>query len=264
MPYERRFIMQGELAYVPEACHFVRESARMVGLSDKQADDCELATEEWCTNIIEHGYHKHGLQGRIEIVCQALPSVFRITIYDDSPPFDPTTLPTPDRNAPLQDRQPGGLGWFFIQELMDTVQYEYRNGRNTLIMTQHNPNVGDPSHAEAESPYPARTLANGVRVITPSGRIDSATGRQFEAALNAQLEAGYNRIVVEMQTVTYISSTGLKVLLSALRRAQGQGGGIALAALTRRVREVFEMSGFDTIFTLANATDEAARALEQG
>ncbi|MCS6871030.1 MAG: anti-sigma factor antagonist [Anaerolineae bacterium] len=264
MPHERRFIMQGELAHVPEACQFVRESARLFGLSEKQADDCELATEEWCTNIIEHGYNKHGIQGRIEIVCQALPSVFRITIYDDSPPFDPTTLPVPDRNAPLKDRQPGGLGWFFIQELMDTVQYEYRNGRNTLIMTQHNPNVGDLPQTETQSAFPARTLTSGVRVVTPSGRIDSTTGRQFEAALNAQLEAGFNRIVVEMQAVTYISSTGLKVLLGAQRRAQAHGGGIALASLTRRVREVFEMSGFDTIFTLANATDEAARALEQG
>lgn len=264
MPQERRLIMQGELAYVPEACQFVRESARMLGLSDKQADDCELATEEWCTNIIEHGYSKHGLQGKIEIVCQALPSVFRITIYDDSPPFDPTSLPMPDRNAPLQDRQPGGLGWFFIQELMDTVQYEYRNGRNTLIMTQHNPNVGGSTPAEPDAAFPARTLPNGVRVLTPSGRIDSLTGRQFEAALSAQLEAGFNRVVVEMQSVTYISSTGLKVLLSAQRRAQAQGGGIALAALTQRVREVFEMSGFDTIFRLANATDEAARLLEQG
>jgi len=261
MPQERRFILQGALAHVPEACQFVRESARLAGLSDKQADDCELATEEWCTNIIEHGYGKHGVQGRIEIVCQTLPSVFRITIYDESPPFDPTTLPAPDRSAPLTDRQPGGLGWFFIQELMDTVQYEYRNGRNTLIMTQHNPNIGEQPRAEPESAFPARTLANGVRVVTPSGRIDSTTGRQFEAALSAQLEAGFNRIVVEMQTVNYISSTGLKALLSAQRRAQAQGGGIALAALTRRVREVFEMSGFDTIFTLANATDEAARAL---
>lgn len=262
MPQERRFILQGTLAHVPEACQFVRESARLAGLSDKQADDCELATEEWCANIIEHGYRKHGVQGRIEIVCQTLPGVFRITIYDESPPFDPTTLPAPDRSAPLTDRQPGGLGWFFIQELMDTVQYEYRNGRNTLIMTQHNPNIGAQPSAEPVSAFPARTLANGVRVITPSGRIDSMTGRQFETALNAQLEAGFKRIVVEMQAVNYISSTGLKVLLSAQRRAQAQGGGIALAALTRRVREVFELSGFDTIFTLANATDEAARALE--
>ncbi|MBO9308432.1 MAG: ATP-binding protein [Chloroflexi bacterium] len=147
MPQERRLILQGALAHVPEACQFVRESARLAGLSDKQADDCELAAEEWCANIIEHGYGKHGMQGRIEIVCQTLPGAFRITIYDESPPFDPTTLPMPDRSAPLTERRLGGLGWFFIQELMDTVQYEYRNGRNTLIMTRHNPNVGEQPHA---------------------------------------------------------------------------------------------------------------------
>ncbi|GAB4555168.1 MAG: hypothetical protein OHK0023_26050 [Anaerolineae bacterium] len=260
---ERRFHLTSTLNRVPEACTFVRESAKAAGVDARGTDNCELATEEWCTNIIEHGFKGGTISGNIEVVTQTTPGVFQIIVYDDGPKFDPRDLPVPDRSVPLQERRPGGLGWFFIQQLMDEVQYTFQDGHNVLTMIKRGEGVGVPrASSEPPSPYPARTLSNGVRVVTPSGRVDSVNGRLLEQALNSQLEAGFVRLVVEMQAVNYISSTGLKVLLTVLRRAQERGGGIALAALSRRVRDVFEMSGFDSIFTLATSTDEAVRSLE--
>lgn len=260
MPDERRFVMPGVLAKVPDACDFVVVAAEAAGLDERSVYHCQMATDEWCTNIIEHGFAGHNEQGRIEIVCKVQPTQFVVSISDNSPPFDPTRLPEPDPNTPLEDRQPGGLGWFFIRKVMDEVRYEFRNGYNRLIMIKRGSGL-NLLPGEATSPYPARTLPSGVRVITASGRIDSVAGRQLETALQMQVDAGHYRLVVDLHDANYISSTGLKALLTALRRVQEFRGNVVLAAIGPRVREVLEMSGFDTVFVIAPTAEEAARLL---
>lgn len=112
---------------------------------------------------------------------------------------------------------------------------------------------------EPESPFPAHTLTNGVRVIRPAGRIDSVNGREFEIALLKQLEAGFLHLVVDMSGVVYISSTGLKTLLTVMRRLQERSGKIVLSGMIDRVHEVFSLSGFDTLFDITTNVDEASQ-----
>jgi anti-sigma regulatory factor (Ser/Thr protein kinase) len=57
-----------------------------------------------------------------------------ITISDDGKPFDPLRVPPPDPTAPLEEREPGGLGIFLIRESMDEVSYEHRGGKNIFSM----------------------------------------------------------------------------------------------------------------------------------
>jgi anti-anti-sigma factor len=218
-----------------------------------------MAIDEWCTNVIQHGYRGGDPDGRIEIALRLQPYHLAMTVTDDSPPFDPTALPEPDPSQPLEDRQPGGLGWFFIRKMIDIVRYELKNGKNTLMLVKKG--IPPEPHDEPESSVPARTLDGGVRVLAPVGRIDSITARQLEAALQAQLDADFTKLVVDMGAVTYISSTGLKALLTAKRRLDIVNGSIALAALSSRVAEVFRMSGFDRLFPIADQLGDAVIAV---
>ena len=90
----------------------------------------------------------------------------------------------------------------------------------------------------------------GVWTVSLEGRIDLPGARALEDALNELCDAGRSRIVVDLSNVPYMASAGLKALLSGLRRARLLGGDVRLAGLTERVGEVFEMSGFDQVFTL--------------
>ena len=103
-----------------------------------------------------------------------------------------------------------------------------------------------------------------ITVLSPRGRIDHAHSTSFKQALDKHLVACTRdgcAILIDMSGVDYISSVGLRALMIAAHAVKAQGGRFALAALAPMVREVFEISGFDRIFTLYDTTDAGLQAL---
>lgn len=131
---EYRFQISGILDEVPNAIGFVSETAEQAGLSEQGVYHCQLAVDEACTNIIEHGYGFNGADHFIEIICQVKSPYFIIGISDDSPAFNPLARPDPDPESALDERSTGGWGVFFIKKVMDQVSYAYRGNRNHLVM----------------------------------------------------------------------------------------------------------------------------------
>lgn len=105
--------------------------------------------------------------------------------------------------------------------------------------------------------------AEDVWVVEARGRIDAHLAPELEAQLQTLLAAGHNRLIVDFQKVSYISSSGLKVLLIALRAARQRGGDVKLCALNDRVRDVFTISGFDKIFDIYPTESTAAAAFHR-
>lgn len=99
-----------------------------------------------------------------------------------------------------------------------------------------------------------------VLVLEPVGRLDSLTCREFEARLLAASKAG-GASVVDCAKLEYISSAGLRVLLVAAKQNRTSGGRLALAALRDNVREVFDISGFSTVFAIHPTVAAAVASL---
>jgi anti-anti-sigma factor len=95
-----------------------------------------------------------------------------------------------------------------------------------------------------------------VSVVQVTGNLDTNTAPDMQTCLDELVEAGATRIVVDFATLDYISSAGLRVLLVTAKRMRGAGGTLRLCGLNETVQEVFEISGFSTIFNLHG--DEAA------
>lgn len=106
--------------------------------------------------------------------------------------------------------------------------------------------------------------AEDVWIVEARGRLDAGLAPELEAQLNALLAAGHAHIIVDFRRVSYISSSGLKVLLVAMRAARKQGGDIRLCAMSERVRDVFVLSGFHKIFAIDASEQEAAAAFMGG
>jgi anti-sigma B factor antagonist len=85
----------------------------------------------------------------------------------------------------------------------------------------------------------------------------------FEQTLQRLLAEGQCRLVADMSAVNYISSSGLRVLLTARRQARSRGGDVFLCSLQPRVREIFEMVGFMSVFGIYATCDEAVSAFLQ-
>ncbi len=262
MAVERHLSIPGVLNRISEACDFVVQAAEAAGLDERAVYYCQMAVDEWCTNIIEHGYEGDDEGHHIDIYCVGKRNYLAITVSDDSPAFNPTTLVPTEPSKLLDKREPGGLGWFFIRKIMDDVHYEFRDGRNNLTMIKRGTGVDSGKSKPVEPTFESEALPGDIWVVLPTGRLDSSTSRILEATFNAQLEDRHARLIVDMSSVNYISSSGLKAILAAWQKARKFGGDLLLAGMSQRVRKVFEMVGFDMLFTIVDSVGDAAARLD--
>lgn len=86
--------------------------------------------------------------------------------------------------------------------------------------------------------------------VALEGRIDTLTAPQLEADLKPLLN-GVSELVLDFAQVAYISSAGLRVLLSTHKQMLAAGGTLTISNTVDAVREVFEITGFSDILTLA-------------
>jgi anti-anti-sigma factor len=104
------------------------------------------------------------------------------------------------------------------------------------------------------------TDAESVMVIEAHGRLDSTTSKAFGDRLTSLLESGHGALLVDLKSITYISSVGFQALLRASRAAAGLGCKLALCGVTGEVGRLFDLGGFVDKFlifrTQADGIDE--------
>ncbi len=100
----------------------------------------------------------------------------------------------------------------------------------------------------------------GHAVVTATGELDLYTAPRLQAALAGLLREQVTRIVVDLSGVEFCDSTGMNVLLSAMKRLKEQGGSLELAAPRPAVRRILQVTGLDTVFTVT----EKAPVLDAG
>jgi len=254
---ERKLRIRGNFANIPLIIDFVAEAAQEAGLSDNESYHCQMAADEACTNVIEHAYGGDD-RGDIELTCAVSPGRFVITIVDEGIPFDPEGIPEPDIPESLDKVKPGGIGLHLMRKLMDEVRFEFLPGKNVLTMVKNANNARPGAQG-------LQILVNeerpGVWLVTPLGRLDSNASPRLEETLQRLLSEGVTRLAVDFHGVTYISSRGLKTLVSAWRAVRGKGGDLVLARLSGNVASVFDLVGFDQVFEMFDTLPDALDAL---
>ncbi len=105
-------------------------------------------------------------------------------------------------------------------------------------------------------------LSESISLVGLSGRLDQTVTPKVETALLKELEEGNGQLIVDMTEVSYVNSGGLRCLLTAWRKANEHEGRIVLCSLTDRVKDVFEIVGFDKVFEIYETRSLAVQALE--
>lgn len=97
-------------------------------------------------------------------------------------------------------------------------------------------------------------------VIAVSGEIHVSTAPQFSRRLNAAIASGKTGVVLDLEDVTFIDSTGLSVLLNGLRRVTRRNGRLALVCTNPTVLRLFQITRLDATFDIrASRADALAR-----
>jgi anti-anti-sigma factor len=266
MQGERHLTFKAQLENVPAVCDFVVGEAKAAGLDQRSAYHCQLAVDEACTNIIQHGLPDDVEED--DVLIEVSTGVddrnsFVIMISDPAPEFNPLDHEEPDPKATLEQREKvGGWGIYFIKKLMDLVEYRHVYGKNRLTLHKF---IRDGDLPEGITPVTditvsSKALAKNYWQINLAGRLDSNTSITLEEILQeALIDNKQYRLIVNLDGVEYISSSGLKALVSAWRTARDNGGDVLLTNLQARIQEIFDMIGFDMMF---NIYDTPADALD--
>lgn len=116
---------------------FIKEHcSALPGVSDEILYDIQLAVDEACTNIISHGYA--GMDpGSIILDLEIDPDRIVVSLTDFGHSFEPGNATMPDVNAPVEDRELGGFGLFFIQQSMDKLEYWVTEDGNKMVLTKY-------------------------------------------------------------------------------------------------------------------------------
>lgn len=100
-----------------------------------------------------------------------------------------------------------------------------------------------------------------VNILAIKGRLDVTTTPDLEEAFNKLFQGNPSKILADCADLEYISSAGLRALLSAAKTAKKIGGKIVLCTLNKNVAQIFEISGFNSIFDIYPSRAAALAAL---
>jgi len=109
--------------------------------------------------------------------------------------------------------------------------------------------------------YMVEKLVNGVMVLDLRGRI--TLGEETEALrgrVKQLVEAGYTRLILNLEEVDYIDSVGLSTLVSSYTSARKQGGNVKLLHLTKRVHDLLQITRLSTVFEIYDSLEEAQQS----
>ncbi len=109
-------------------------------------------------------------------------------------------------------------------------------------------------------PFSAQT--ERVMVVEVAGELDLHSAPQLRAEVGRALENNVPRIVIDLAGVTFLDSTGVGVLVGALKRARAATGALNFCGAQPRVRRVFEITGLLGALPLFDTRDQACAALE--
>ncbi len=130
---ERRLEIPARYSEVAGACAFCAAAATEAGLSEHAAFHVQMAVDEACTNIIEHAYAGED-RGTIALSCRVEPEKLTVVIRDHGRRFDPDAVPAPKLGSLIEDMEVGGLGLYFMRQVMDEVHFRFDEQGNELTM----------------------------------------------------------------------------------------------------------------------------------
>jgi len=102
---------------------------------------------------------------------------------------------------------------------------------------------------------------NGIVSIAIKGRLDADSSPEAEKVVKQALEGPTTRVLFNLGALEYLSSAGLRVLLSAAKEMRRREGKIVLCALNEFVKEIFEVSGFQSLIPIADSVESGLEIL---
>ena len=131
----KSIVLNNDIQEVPLLATFVEGVCEEVGMDAATTMQMNLAMEEAVVNVMNYAY-PIGEKGEIAIEATTDNGMLNFVIKDSGTPFDPTAKEDADTTLSAEERPIGGLGIFLVKQIMDNVNYEYKEGKNVLTLSK--------------------------------------------------------------------------------------------------------------------------------
>lgn len=113
---------------------------------------------------------------------------------------------------------------------------------------------------------PNATFERKEEILTGklAGRIDTINADELQNQLDAEIPAEEQALILDFEHVSYISSSGLRVVLRMAKRFKDPGKKFAICSLSESVRAVMTMSGFEQLISIAESEAKAISVIKNG
>lgn len=100
-----------------------------------------------------------------------------------------------------------------------------------------------------------------VKVVQPSGILDSTKAAQFRQEIGDIVESGANIVLLDFQNVTFMDSSGLGALVLAFKTVRAAGAKLFICSINEQIRILFELTSMDRVFEIFANQDEFNKAV---
>ena len=135
MTSKHSLTLPNDIETIPQLNEFIDTVAEEIGLDMSLTMSLNLAIEEAVVNVMEYAYPE-GEQGNVDIEVSADERWLTFIISDNGIPFDPTTQKDANTTLSAEERPIGGLGIFLVRQLMDSINYQRKDGKNILTLSK--------------------------------------------------------------------------------------------------------------------------------
>ena len=129
-----RLVLASDIAEITRLIDWVEERCAEAEIGHDATFKLTLSLEEAVANVIHHAFDGVPSPHRVELELAIDSDRVFAEVIDNGREFDPSAAPEPDKHAPLEDRDPGGLGIHLIRKMMDRVTYRRTAGENHLLL----------------------------------------------------------------------------------------------------------------------------------
>jgi serine/threonine-protein kinase RsbW len=122
---------------------FLQRSLKAYGFSEVDRHQVTLAVEEVCTNLIIHS-HASNPKEVIYLEVKELEKKLAIEITDKGDAFNLLEYEVPDLQKVIEEKRKGGIGILLVKKIMDEIEFESKNGKNTCRLIKNFPSALEP------------------------------------------------------------------------------------------------------------------------
>jgi len=99
-------------------------------------------------------------------------------------------------------------------------------------------------------------MSKVVKQVQLSGILDSTKAPQFRADITKIVQAGADVVLIDLKEVTFVDSSGLGALVSALKNVRSSGGKLCICSINEQVRMLFELTSMDRVFYVFKSRED--------